>query len=396
MSLLMLDGEDARLVEEVRAFLDVEFPPARQRQAILEQYDNQDHMDMAWEREFWRKLAQRGWLGLGIPEEYGGSGGTALQRYLFMREISYYGAPIPRTALEIVAPALLLYGSEDLKRRYIPLIAAGEVNFSLGYSEPEAGTDLASLATKAELVGDEYVINGNKIFTTRAHRADYVYLAARTDPAAKKHAGISIFIVNLRAKGVEIHPLPTMHGRTNITFYDDVRVPTADRVGEENKGWRYLTGSLGLERIGVFPVGHIQRLFEAMVEIAKQPRFDGSVPFDSLTVRQQLAILKVDLSGLERMVEGAILAALEVQEIPGFVAAQIKTFLTEYKQRMVDVGLEMLGWSGQILRQVDDDPYDALLEGMWRDAIVHTFGAGTNEVQRDIIAVAELGLPRNR
>ncbi|WP_109472533.1 acyl-CoA dehydrogenase family protein [Ornithinimicrobium cavernae] len=395
MGLAQYSPADEQLRAEMIAFLEEVWSPERQLQAIVEQHHHQDHIDLDWEHSFWKQLGERGWLGIGIPEEYGGSGGTALRRHLFTEVMSYYGAPYPRAATTIIAPALVTHADEQLKARYLPRIARGEVNFCLGYSEPEAGTDLASLKMRARRDGDHYVLDGMKLFTTRAQRSDYVYLAARTNSEGRKHEGITLFIVDLNDPGVTIEKLPTMDGRTNITYYDQVRVPVEDRVGEEGKGWSYLTGALGLERVGVFPIGHIRRCLEEVVRLAKQSRPDGVVPYDSPSVRQQLAALHVEFTAVLGLVEGATIQAVE-EDLPGFVAAQVKTSVTEFKQRLVDVGGTMLGQYGQLMPGALDAPLDGAMPMLWADAIVHTFGAGTNEVQRDMIAQRGLGLPRSR
>ncbi|WP_256839184.1 acyl-CoA dehydrogenase family protein [Ornithinimicrobium faecis] len=395
MGLAQYSPADEKLRAEVIAFLEEVWSPERQLQALIEQHHHQDHIDLEWEHGFWKELGKRGWLGIGIPEEFGGSGGTALQRHLFTEVMSYYGAPYPRAATTIIAPALVSHADEQLKSRYLPRIARGEINFCLGYSEPEAGTDLASLKMRARRDGDHYVLDGMKLFTTRAQRSDFVYLAARNDAGGRKHEGITLFIVDLNDPGVTIEKLPTMDGRTNITSYDQVRVPVEDRVGEEGKGWSYLTGALGLERVGVFPIGHIRRCMEETVRLAKQARPDGVVPFTSPYVRQQLAGLHVEFTAVLGLVEGATIQAVD-GDLPGFVAAQVKTSVTEFKQRLVDLGGTMLGQYGQLMPGAPDAPLDGTMPMLWADAIVHTFGAGTNEVQRDMIAQRGLGLPRSR
>lgn len=395
MSLVQYTDADIALREDVTAFLEEAWSPERQLQALVEQHHHQDHIDLGWERGFWKQLGERGWLGIGIPEEYGGSGGTALQRHIFTEVMSYYGAPYPRAAVTIIGPAILEHGDEQLKRRYLPRIARGEINFCLGYSEPQAGTDLAALKLKARRDGDHYVLNGMKLFTTRAQRADYVYLAARTNSEGRKHEGITLFIVDINDPGVTIEKLPTMDGRTNITYYDDVRVAVEDRVGEEGKGWSYLTGALGLERVGVFPIGHIRRCVEEVVNLSRRPRPDGTVPFNSPAVRAKLAAAHVEFRAVQGLVEGATLQAVE-GELPGFVAAQVKTAVTEFKRRLVDLGGSILGPWGVLMPGAEDAALDGAMPMLWADAIVHTFGAGTNEVQRDMIAQRGLGLPRNR
>ncbi len=392
MSLAVYGAADEELRRAVRTFLHETWDEDRQLAALVEQHHHQDHISMEWERGFWRELGKRGWLGLAIPREYGGSGGTALQRHLLTEEMSYVGAPYPRAATSIVAPALLEHADEELKQRFLPRIARGEINFCLGYSEPEAGTDLASLKLRAQREGDHYVVNGMKLFTSRAHRCDYVYLAVRTDASGKKHEGITLLIVDL--DDVAIEPLPTMDGRTNITYYDQVRVPVAHRIGEEGKGWSYLSGSLGLERIGVFPIGHIRRCLEEVVRLAHRSRPDGRVPADSPHVRQELARSQIEFAAIQAMVEGAMVRAVADDDLPGFAAAQVKTAVTEYKQRLVDLAGTLLGPYGQLMPGAAGVPLDGMVAQLWTDAIVHTFGAGTNEIQRDMIAQRGLGMPR--
>lgn len=398
MPFVQYSESDTRLRAEIRSFLEVVWPPERQVRALPEQHHVQEHIDLTWEKGFWKELARRGWLGLGIPERYGGSGRSALQRHIFFDEISYFGAPFPRTATGTVAPALLRHGSEFLKQTYLPMIAQGETNFCFGYSEPEAGTDLASLRTAAVHEGDDYVVTGQKIYTTRGHRSDFCWLAARTSTEGKKHAGISLFVLDLRSPGVDIQPLRTFEGgRTNTVYLDGVRVPANHLVGEENSGWQYLGGALGLERINNFPIGHIRRLLEELISTARRRRPDGVVPFDEPIVRDELAIHAIDVRGLERMVDAAVMQAVDTGDIAAASAAQIKVFLTELKQRMADTGVRMLGrYAGHMSDLKHANPEEGLWEQMWRDSRVHTFGAGTNEIQRDIIATSGLGLPRSR
>ncbi len=396
MTIVTLTSSDIKLRDEIRRFLDKEFPEKRQVAALTEQHEDQEHIDQIWERSFWKKLAANGWLGLGIPTEYGGTGGTVLQRNLFTHEMSYYGAPYPRCATQIVAPALLSFGSEELKRSFLPPIAGGEINTCLGYTEPDSGTDLASIQSRAVRHGDGYTVNARKIYTTRAHRTEYCYMAVRTSTEGKRQSGISMLLVDMSAPGVSIEPLLILGGRTNFTYFDDVWVDAVNLVGEENGGWRVLTHSLGLERIGVFPTGHIQRMFEEVARLAKRPRPDGSIPWRSAGVRRRIVDLQVDLRVLQSLLDGAMAEIAETGNLSSYNAASIKAYLTEYKQRLADAGMELLGPYGQLTHESDLAPFDGIMETLWRDAIVHTFGGGANEVQRDMIATGALGLARNR
>jgi alkylation response protein AidB-like acyl-CoA dehydrogenase len=397
LALLAFDESDRQLETDIRAFLDDRFPAERQQAALVQQHHDQEEIPLEWEKAFWLELGARGWLGLAIPETYGGAGGTALQRNIFTQTMSYYGAPFPRVAITIVAPALLAHASEEMKQRYLPRIAAGEINFCLGYSETNAGTDLASLVTRAERENGHYIVSGQKIWTSRAHRTDYCWLAARTSTEGKKHHGVSLFTVDMHSEGITVEPLWVMDGgRVNITHFNRVRVPVEDRVGEENHGWRYITGALGLERIGVFPIGHVRRLFEEIVALAQQPRPDGVVPAESAQTIDELAQLQVDLRGLECLYEGAVLEAVQTGDAPGYMASQIKVVSSELNQRMIDVAIGMCGRFGQVGTGSELVPLDGLLERLWRTALQLTSGAGTNDVMRDNIATSGLGLPRSR
>lgn len=394
MALLEYSKSDQQLQDEIRKFVSTFWPVEKQIRALG--LRTQEEMPIEVEKDIWRKLGERGWLGLGIPREYGGYGGTALQRHLFTQMMSYYGVPYPRTAITIVAPSMLLYASEDMKARYLPGIAGGEFNMALGYSEPQAGSDLSKLATRAIRDGDDYIITGQKVFTSRAERSHYCWLAARTDRSAEVHAGISLFVVDLHSPGVTIQPLPTISQRTNVTYYDEVRVASRDMVGDENKGWTYLTGALGLERIGVFPMGRTRRLFEEVLLLAQEPRPDGVIPESSAEVRQRFAEFYVDLTGIESLVDAAVLEATRSGDVAPYAASMIKVALTEFEQRLADFALEMLGIYGQLVEGADEAPRGGVIEHGWRDAFVGTIGGGTNAVQRDIIAKHGLGLPRYR
>ncbi|HEY3703167.1 MAG TPA: acyl-CoA dehydrogenase family protein, partial [Acidimicrobiales bacterium] len=202
------------------------------------------------------QMGADGWLGLGWPREYGGQGRPPTDQFIFFDEAQRAGAPIPFVTLNTVGPTLMRFGSEEQKARFLPGILAGEIHFAIGYTEPEAGTDLASLRTRAVRDGDEYVVNGSKVFTSGAQDADYVWLAVRTDPDAPKHKGISLLLVPTASPGFKVSPIVTVGGvRTNATYYDDLRVPAANLVGRENEGWRMITTQLNHERVGLAAMG---------------------------------------------------------------------------------------------------------------------------------------------
>ncbi len=240
---------------EVNDFLAVEWSPeVRQRAAA-----SPDSYEI--ERAFRRKLAERGWLTMSWPREYGGQERSYEQQYLFQEALNYFGAPGATVAVQQVGPTLMTYGTESQKDAFLPRIAQGEIDFALGYTEPDAGTDLASLQLRAVRDGDDYVLNGIKRFTSGAHRAEYVWLAARTDPEAPKHRGISMFLADLSTPGITVKPIWTMSGlRTNEVYWDDVRIPADALVGEENRGWYYAAHALDFERVSIFTVSRARWL----------------------------------------------------------------------------------------------------------------------------------------
>jgi alkylation response protein AidB-like acyl-CoA dehydrogenase len=344
-------------------------------------------------KAFWRKLGADGYFGTGWPVEYGGGGKSLWYLHAFNYEMNYRRLPVPVVTLNTVAPTLMRIGSEDQKRDYLPRILRGEVEFSIGYSEPEAGTDLAALQTRAVHDGDDYVINGQKVFTSGAHHADYVWLAARTDPDAPKHRGISIIIVPLNAEGVEVRPLHTMGGgRTNITFYGDVRVPRSALVGEENAGWRYITTQLDFERVAISPVPHIERIFDWLCQRVRA----GEVQSSGQWSRATLARMAADLNVLKVM-DLKLAAMVANDEVPVSEASLLKVISNEIRATMCAEALQMVGGNGLVRREFEDaisDTAGDTIERQLRDSSTNLFGGGSNDVQRDIIGFHGLGLPR--
>jgi alkylation response protein AidB-like acyl-CoA dehydrogenase len=345
-------------------------------------------------RDFEMKLGERGWLALSWPKEYGGGGRPLRDQFIVEEEVGLHGGPASDAiARVIVAPLLMLRGSEEQKRRYLPRLARGEVAFCLGYSEPESGSDLASLTTRADADGDDYVINGRKIYTSGAAESDYCWLAARTDPGAAKHAGVSVLIVPMKEPGVEVRPLTNMVGEdwfSEVTF-EDVRVPRSELVGGENRGWEVLTSALGVERITIYRASVHMRTLWGLIRQARR-RLNGEPTWNNREVRQRLAGFAVDFEIARLLLWRAIGLHEEGAEFRA-QAAMVKLFNTELAQRLNDAGMGSLGL------------YAALLDGrraLWNGAMPHnylesvqaTIGAGTSEVQRDIVAVRGLGLPK--
>jgi alkylation response protein AidB-like acyl-CoA dehydrogenase len=342
---------------------------------------------------FWRRLGADGYLGLGWPQEYGGGGKSALFLHAFNYEMNYLRLPIPVVTLNTVGPTLMRIGSEEQKREFLPKILRAEVEFAIGYSEPEAGTDLASLKTRAVRDGDDYVINGQKVFTSRADQSDYVWLAVRTDPEAPRHRGISILIVPLDAEGIEIRPFPIMSGgRTSFTFYNDVRVPASALVGEENKGWYYMTTQLDFERLAISPVAFIERVFDWLCELFRAGRLASS---DGWT-RVALAGMAADVNAL-KVLDLKTAWMVASGDVPVWEASLLKVLSNETRVRLLQEALQMLGPAGLVRRGAPGALTDSAgdtVEHQLREALINLFGGGSNDIQRDLMATHGLGLPR--
>src|SRR6201995_4347489 len=287
-----LDAAQDAWLAEVRAFLTENVTPAL-RSELAEHGQELPDREVA---AFRRKIGERGWFGLNWPSEYGGLGLGAVYQHLLMREFEYWGVPGPDLTVTSVAPMIMRHGTEQNKVHSLPPIARGELICAVGYSEPEAGTDLASLRTRAVRDGDEWVITGSKIWNSGAQRSTHEWLCVRTDPDAPRHRGISVIMVPIDLPGVEIHPLYAWSGyRTNETFFREVRVPVTNLVGEVNAGWTYITGALDLERGALTNAGDLRRALDDLVALAARPLRDGSVPARDPAFRRRLVQAEADV-----------------------------------------------------------------------------------------------------
>ncbi len=378
--------EQQRLRDQIRAALELVMTPERSA-AVRERIEGG-----AAVRECVRALAAARLLGVGWPKEYGGQGYSAIEQFIFNEEAQRAGAPIPLVTLNTVGPTLMQYGTEEQKREFLPAILDGTVEFAIGYSEPGAGSDLASLRTTAVRDGGDYVINGQKMFTSGAAYADYIWLAARTDPNAKKHKGISVFIVPTSSPGFSWRPLHTMPGiSTFYTFYDDVRVPASAIVAGENQGWQLITTQLNFERAALGNMGALQPLFEKTLHWATTTELDGARVIDQPWVQLALARVEAQVAAY-RLVNLRVNAAMTRGSLNMGEASAAKVFGTELTQQVARELLEVLDRNG--LRRGVDAPLRGELESAYRIAVINTFGGGANEIQRDIIAMAGLGMPR--
>jgi 3-oxocholest-4-en-26-oyl-CoA dehydrogenase alpha subunit len=386
--------EQEQLRDEIRATMEKVMTPER-RAAVSERMEGGPAV-----RECVRALAAADLLGVGWPKEFGGRGFSAIEQFIFAEEARRVNAPIPLVTLNTVGPTLMHFGTEEQKQTFLPAILDGSVEFAIGYSEPEAGSDLASLRTSAVRVSDDlgegWVINGQKMFTSGAAYADYIWLAARTDPNTKKHKGISIFIVPTSSPGFSWQPLHTMPGiSTFYSFYDNVRVPASAIVAGENQGWQLITTQLNFERAALGNLGALEPLFEQTLEWATSTELDGGRVIDQPWVQSTLARVEAQVAAYKlmnlqvnaAMAQGGGNIGLKMGE-----ASAVKVFGTELTQQVAGQLLEVLDHNG--LRRGADAPLRGALESAYRVAVISTFGGGANEIQRDIIAMAGLGMPR--
>jgi len=344
-----------------------------------------------------RQMGADGWLGVGWPKEWGGQGRTPIEQFIFSDEVQRAGFPLPFLTLNTVGPTLARFGTDAQRREFLPKILRGEIHFAIGYSEPAAGTDLASLKTRAVRDGDDYVINGSKVFTSLADYADYIWLATRTDPDAPKHRGISMFMVSTRLPGFKLTPIWTMGGvRTNATYYENVRVPASCLIGKENEGWSLIVNQLNHERVALSPYGSLQKLFEESRAWAQQTKLaDGRRVIDQSFVRANLARVHAKLEVLKLMNWKQAWCMTRGNLHPADASAT-KVFATEFYVEAYRLLLETFGAPGALRAGSPDAVLRGRVERMYRTTLILTFGGGTNEVQREIIAAAGLQMPRGR
>lgn len=389
-----LDTEQKAWRDEVRGFLRANVTEAllRERRSPLRTTAYEDPGPE--HTEFRRKVGQRGWFGLTWPREFGGLGMGPIHQHILVNEFDYSGAPPLGIEATALAPIIMRHGSKKNREEYLPQIARGEITCALGYSEPDAGTDLASLKTRAELDGAEWVINGQKIWNSFAHSATHEWLAVRTDPDAPKHRGISLMMVPLDSPGIEVRPLVTWGDfRTYQTFLTDVRVPRTNLIGEVNHGWQYLTDALDLERGAITCAGDLRRAVDDVIAVARTPLPDGRRPTEDADIRRKIAQLDADVEVAALMgMEAASL--LEHGQIPTVTATVEKIFGSELRQRIADVATQMLGMYGVVTGTDPHAQFRGEFELLYRCAPVMRFGGGTNEVMRDVIAQRGHGMPR--
>ncbi|WP_410653360.1 acyl-CoA dehydrogenase family protein [Amycolatopsis sp. cmx-4-54] len=386
--------EQRALAAELREYFAGLMTPER-REALAG--DGGEYGDGLVYKEIVRDLGSAGWLAIGWPREYGGQDRPMLDQLVFTDEAAAAGVPVPFLTVNTVGPTIMRYGTEEQKAFYLPKIAAGELHFAIGYSEPGAGTDLASLRTRAVRDGDDYVINGQKMWTSLIEYADYVWLAARTDPDARKHKGLSMLIVPTSAPGFSWTKVHTVAGPgTSATYYDDVRVPVTSRVAGENEGWPLITNQLNHERVALTSAAPIQtslREVRSWAQTTKLP--DGSRVVDQPWVRLHLARIHTHAEYL-KLRNWRIAWAATSSELGPAEASATKVFGTEFATEAYRLMMEILGACAVVREGSPGAQLRGRIERLHRSSLILTFGGGTNEIQRDMIAATALGLPVTR
>ncbi|MBI2873362.1 MAG: acyl-CoA dehydrogenase family protein [Chloroflexi bacterium] len=383
--------EQERFRQEICAFLERELSPREERQ--LAGAAGTGNVD----KEFSRKLGRKGWIGLAWPREHGGQGLGHIERLIYMEEMVLNTAPIGyhHAAERQMGPSIIMFGTPEQKRDFLPRIARGECGFAIGYSEPGTGSDLASLETRAMEDGDDFVINGTKIWTSLAHVDDYIWLAARTNMEAPKHRGISVFLVDLKLPGVTIRPIVNMAGLAefNQVTFDNVRVPKSTMVGERERGWYVVAANLDFERAGIERVAGNWPLFQDVVQYLGQRRVNGGRATDDPRVRNRIAETAIEYT-VGKLLCYRVAWMQEQGVVPNREASVSKLFGTEASQRMARTCMDLMGLYGQLQHGEPWAPIRGRVERAWHWAVSATIAGGTSEVLRNVIALRGLGLPR--
>jgi alkylation response protein AidB-like acyl-CoA dehydrogenase len=389
---LRFGEKEEKLRTEVRSFLKSQLSDDADEGSTFMARDDEGFNKAL---EFNRELAKRGWIAPAWPKEYGGLDATIAEQMVFNEEFGYYGAPDTGTrgfGVGMIGPTLIVHGNEEQKKRYLPRITSGEDIWCQGYSEPGAGSDLASLQTRAVRDGDDYVINGQKIWTSGGHRANQMFCLVRTDPEAPKHRGISFLLIDdiKNQQGLTIRPLINMANRHhfNEVFFEDVRVPARNLVGEENRGWYVGMTLLDFERSGIGTTASQKRTLEKLTDTIK-----NGPDWRREKYRTKLADLVV-ANGVGRYL-GLRVASMQSRGlVPNYESSVIKIYQSELGQKIYNFGVNMLGLSGQMVPEESRAPLGGGMPESYLQAVPSTIYSGSNEIQRNVIATRGLGLPR--
>lgn len=384
--------EQEAFLEEVEEFLDEHydkdvFDVTRENMAQV--------VDTPKRRAFMAELGKKGWLGITWPEEYGGKDGDGVYEYLLNEALARRGGPQIGKGVGIIGKTLIRHGSEKLKKEFLPKILRNEVEFAVGYSEPNAGSDAASMQLKATRDGDGWRLNGQKTWTTSAHFAEWYWLGARTDPDSK-HAGITLFLVELDQPGITVKPIWTMGDeRTNEVYLEDVWVSDDYVVGEVNKGFQYISEALDLERFTLFTFSPIQQRLDVLREYVRSAKRDGVPLKDDAVVRRRMAWLATEAEVARGLGLAFVSASSKGGAAPTSEASEYKLYATELSKRLADASMDIGGPGSQLRVRTEDAPMEGRAESTYRYTVIDTIGGGASEIQKNIIARRKLGLPKN-
>ena len=384
--------EEQAFAKEVDEFLAANYSPGvmdptRENFAQL--------VDTPERRAFMKKIAERGWLGITWPKEHGGQEGDGVYEYLLNERLAGVGAPQIGKGVGIIGKTLIRNGSEKLKREFLPKILRNDIEFAIGYSEPNAGSDAAAMALKAVRDGDGWRLNGQKIFTTSAHFAEWYWVGARTDPESKHH-GITLFLLPMDSPGLTVQGMATIgEDRTNQVFFDNVYVGDDYRVGELNKGFQYISEALDLERFTLFTFSPIEKRVELLCDWVRKAERDGKPLREDPIVRQRIAWLVTQTEVARVLGLQFVAASMKGGPPPTCEASMYKLYATQHSQRVANEALDICGAAGQLRVRTEEAPMQGRFEGTYRATVVETVGGGSSEIQKNIIARRKLGLPRN-
>ncbi len=389
-----LTPQQKALQQEVREYMKTVMTPE-----LLEEMRNDDLKEGGGPefRKQYARMGADGWIGLSWSKELGGKELSHMEQYIFTDEVIRSGFAYPFLTTEAVTPVIAANANDEVREEVVGGVKQGKVVIAIGYSEPSAGTDLAALKTRAVKDGDDWIINGQKMWTSLANYADYVWLAARTDPdASKKHKGLTMFLVPTHYEGFSVTPVHTLGVRTNATYYNDIRLPDKYRVGDVNGGWKLITGQLNIERLSLFTHGQVDSLYQETCEwAAATDAPGGGKVIEQAWVQHNLAKVK---SGLEivRLICWKQAWAMDQGPLDMADASMAKVYSSEFFVELYRMLLEVLGTAGTIGADSPGAVLRGRIEFRWRVGSILTFGGGTNEIQRDIIAMAGLWMPRTR
>ena len=387
--------EEASFRSEVRTFIKDNLPPVLKGVSAFEQPDG-DEIDSAMKE--WRgAVGKKGWTAPHWPKEYGGAGMSVTEQFVYSEEMANARAPqTGGSGVGMLGPVLIRYGTEEQQKEHLPRITSGEVQWCQGYSEPGSGSDLASLQTRAVRDGDDYVLNGQKIWTSGAHRADWMFLLARTDPNAPKHRGISMLLMDMKSPGIQVQPLITLAGDHvfNQEYFDNVRVPAKNIVGEENRGWYVGAALLDFERSNIAgAIGH-KHFLDDILAMAKAAPASSGVPHRLKQFRNELADRAVE-AGIARLISYRLISIQKRGGVPNYEASMSKNYGAELGQRIATTGMHVLGMHGGLHQKSPMAFLKGRITHSYQSSVASTIAAGTSEVNRNVIATRGLGLPRS-